>query len=301
VLYLHVFERPASGEIVLPGLGSEPMGASWMEAGAPAVEMRRAGTDLVLRLPDALPDSDCSVIALQLAEAPVVYRDPEIRAAVEQFVGALAVELACPSSQLQLRFTLDGSEPSAQSAAYESPLSLAATTTVRVRAFHAGRPVTRTIERTFRKVEPRPAIAADGAQPGLRMEQFAGTWDRLPDFSSLPMSVTQTVNEIGPAVRTEFVGRRFSGLVRVASSELYEFALACDDGGKLWIDGELVIDNDGLHGMRERTGSIALATGHHALRIEWFNRSGGSELSVRMRPLGGDFQPLSSEALSHLP
>ena len=40
------------------------------------------------------------------------------------------------------------------------------------------------------------------------------------------------------------------------------------------------MDNDGAHGVRERSGSIALTIGFHSLEVEFFERTGGDFLSV---------------------
>ena len=55
-----------------------------------------------------------------------------------------------------------------------------------------------------------------------------------------------------------------------------------DDGSRLWIGDELVVDNDGLHGMVERTGSIALLQGKHPIRIAFFENGGGAGCIVRI-------------------
>ena len=43
--------------------------------------------------------------------------------------------------------------------------------------------------------------------------------------------------------------------------------LHSDDGSYLFIDGALVIENDGKHKPESRLGSIALAAGSHQLRL----------------------------------
>jgi signal transduction histidine kinase len=41
-----------------------------------------------------------------------------------------------------------------------------------------------------------------------------------------------------------------------------------------------VVDNDGLHGAAERSGSVYLPVGRHPIRVAWFNRAEHSELAV---------------------
>ncbi|MDA3926312.1 MAG: chitobiase/beta-hexosaminidase C-terminal domain-containing protein [Kiritimatiellae bacterium] len=52
--------------------------------------------------------------------------------------GTLSVALSCTTPGAEIRYTLDGSEPTSSSGIYTSPLQLAQTTTVRTRAFKTG-------------------------------------------------------------------------------------------------------------------------------------------------------------------
>jgi alpha-L-fucosidase len=160
--------------------------------------------------------------------------------------------------------------------------------------------VTTVVERAFTRVEPTPALDATGAAPGLRREVFSGDWERLPDFSLLAPRSVDVVDTIGVPAREERVGARFAGLITVEHDDVYEFALTSDDGSRLWVDGALVVDNDGLHGTVEARGRVALAAGAHALRVEWFNRTGGAELGLKTARIGQPLAPVAGRALLHL-
>lgn len=62
----------------------------------------------------------------------------------------------------------------------------------------------------------------------------------------------------------------FRAKLAVNRSGRYMFELLSDDGSKLYINGKLVIDNDGIHVPRSRTGSIRLKTGFHPIEIHYF-------------------------------
>lgn len=53
------------------------------------------------------------------------------------------------------------------------------------------------------------------------------------------------------------------------------------DGANPCVANQLVVDNDGLHSPEAKTGAIALAAGYHQIRIDWFNKSGGTALKLR--------------------
>lgn len=300
LLFLHVFDTPPSGELVLPGIGNDPLSAGYLSGPRIALPVERRGSDLVVKLLSAPQGEHAYVVTLGLKGAPIVYRAPRIDAAADIFVNPLEVKLA-GGAGLALHYTLDGSPPDARSPRYERPLELAQSTLVRAVGVHDGRVVTSVVERNFSRAALAPALNAEGAAPGLRRELFSGEWERLPDFSALAPRAVDVVDTIAVPAREERVGARLAGLITVEHDDVYEFALTSDDGSRLWIDGALVVDNDGLHGTAEVRGHVALAAGAHALRVEWFNRTGGAELGLKASRIGQPLAALPRERLLRLP
>ena len=74
-------------------------------------------------------------------------------------------------------------------------------------------------------------------------------------------------------------------------------SLTADDGAKLSIDGTMVIDHDGLHSPTEKIGAVPLAKGHHRIKVEWFNKTGGSALDVKIGKIGEALKPLGLDQL----
>ncbi|MBN1323591.1 MAG: hypothetical protein JW986_06280 [Methanotrichaceae archaeon] len=50
----------------------------------------------------------------------------------------------------------------------------------------------------------------------------------------------------------------------------YAFRLASDDGSRLFVDGKIVIDNDGVHTTRSVSGNIYLDRGEHFIEVDYF-------------------------------
>ena len=63
---------------------------------------------------------------------------------------------------------------------------------------------------------------------------------------------------------------RFRGKIAIETSGTYTFALNSDDGSKLYINRNLVVDNDGIHPPRYVQGSLELAAGMHHIEIHYF-------------------------------
>ncbi|KPC75492.1 membrane protein, partial [Streptomyces sp. NRRL WC-3753] len=68
----------------------------------------------------------------------------------------------------------------------------------------------------------------------------------------------------------------------------YDFRLTSDDGSRLLIGGDTVIDHDGLHGAEPKDGSKELTEGHHTLRIDHFDRTNDQQLTLEWKPPGAE-------------
>ncbi len=74
----------------------------------------------------------------------------------------------------------------------------------------------------------------------------------------------------GVTRRTEWFAIDYTGKFWIANPGLYTFALLSDDGSKLYIDDQVVVDNDGVHAPLEKNGSVELAGGLHRIRVSYF-------------------------------
>ena len=63
---------------------------------------------------------------------------------------------------------------------------------------------------------------------------------------------------------------RFRGELAIDTPGRYTFGLYADDGAKLYIDGRLVVDNDGVHVAMGKQGYITLAAGIYPVEIHYF-------------------------------
>lgn len=70
--------------------------------------------------------------------------------------------------------------------------------------------------------------------------------------------------------RFEWFAIRYAGMFRISDAGDYTFRLSSDDGSKLTIDGNVVIDNDALHPPKEARGTVKLAAGDHQMVLEYF-------------------------------
>jgi hypothetical protein len=125
----------------------------------------------------------------------------------------------------------------------------------------------------------------DPLVPGVAYRYFEGEWDSLPDTRRLTAKKEGRVAgfTFSPRNRPDNFCFEYSALIDIPESGVYTFFTGSDDGSALWIDDQHVVDNDGLHGMKEKEGNIALEKGYHLLRVGFFERTGGDNLTVFVR------------------
>ncbi|MBO9436727.1 hypothetical protein J7394_21165, partial [Ruegeria sp. R13_0] len=94
---------------------------------------------------------------------------------------------------------------------------------------------------------------------------------------------------------------RYAGNLNVAQGGVYTLYLTSDDGSALYIDGQPVIDNDGLHGARELAVTLDLSEGAHAIEILYFEAQGRSTLQLEWEgpDSNGAREVISGDAFSH--
>ena len=140
-------------------------------------------------------------------------------------------------------------------------------------------------------------IYLDGAAPGLPVSWYAlaGDTSVLPDFSTLAayggdvlpnIDIPSTSGNFSTSGRADLVAAVFEGYLLVPATGLWTLSTESDDGSRLLVDGELVVSNDGLHGMVDRSGQVALEAGYHRIRVEFFENYGGAGEVVRWQGPG---------------
>ncbi len=161
-----------------------------------------------------------------------------------------------------------------------------------------------TLPVTLAELLPRPAEEVDGLVQGVYLEAYQGQWRELPDFDPLQAVSAGVVPGYGLYVQGEsmdFFGLKFTGYIDVAADGLYTFTTTSDDGTKLWIGEDLIVDNDGLHGAKDATGLVRLAKGKHPITVTFFEHAGGEVLTVHIEGPELPKQSVPAEMLSCRP
>ncbi|MCG8330040.1 MAG: metallophosphoesterase [Chitinophagales bacterium] len=202
----------------------------------------------------------------------------------------------------KIYYTIDGTEPNMQSTPYEGPISITETLTFKARVYTTDGKASRVVERSFQQMNPQAASKIKGTKAGLAYKYYEGEWDFLPDFNKLSIlkeGTVSTVNESLIEHRDNTFGIVMEGYVDLPATDTYTFFTRSDDGSKLYINGHLVVDNDGHHGAFWEYGTTILEKGKHHIRIEYFEAYGSEMLRAGLLDPDMGKVPFHPGQLSH--
>ena len=145
-------------------------------------------------------------------------------------------------------------------------------------------------------------IEVGDAKPGLRYRFFHGEFAKVPVFSQMTPVREGIVESVDlkriRADRDVDFGVELSGYLRIPADGVYRLIVVSDDGGMLYIDGELAVDNDGAHPPQPMSRWLRLGKGLHALRLDYFQGKSGKTLELHIE-FDGKRQPVSAGSLFH--
>lgn len=285
VLYLHIINWPKNGVLPISGVHNKVISAGLLAD--PLKKMLKiipSDDTLLIKLPAAAPDAINSVLKLQLSGLIDFSEPPVISSGFASFTDSLSFTITASNAKDEIRYTLDKSKTTTGSMLYNNPVTLTESAVITARCFRNGKPVSAIQMQEFKKEMPLPSIKVetDQLQRGIRFQYYEGDWKSLPDCSSLTSSkggFKDNFNITSHSRDDHFVFT-YDGYVLVKETTVYRLFTESDDDSQLWIDGQLVVNNEGSHGAQERSGTIALQNGFHKIQVIYMERDGGESLKV---------------------
>ncbi len=197
---------------------------------------------------------------------------------------------------LKVKYTTDGSMPTKDSKAYISPIKIEENTVFKA-AFFEGSKMMSTVETAFFRIKKE-----DSPKPVAYEIFFLDNLINVPDLKNLSPDIEGeifeiTSDEVKEKIR-ENTAVRFTTNIIVKEEETYKFYTRSDDGSMLWINGSLVVDNNGNHGVKEKVGVKRLPVGKHTIEVIWYNGGGGNWLDVYYQTETKPKQILSTSLLA---
>ncbi|MGN6400304.1 MAG: alpha-L-fucosidase [Flavisolibacter sp.] len=207
-----------------------------------------------------------------------------------------------PANGEEIRYTIDGSEPTINSTLYVKPFTINKTATIKTKAFQQASLSSNTISHNVVRYEWMKAVKPSSVKPGIAYQYFEPSGKiNLESVITTTAAKSGVTDKISEAVkqRPEKYALKFDGYIKINKDGVYNFSTQSDDGSKLFIDGVEVVNNDGDHGSVEQSGKAALKKGFHKLQVMYYDGGGGNELKVFWQPEDGKKELISSNVLFH--
>lgn len=127
-----------------------------------------------------------------------------------------------------------------------------------------------------------PATTTKAGKPGVAYTYYEGIFKSTADvLKAKPVKEGTFRNfSIKEAAADDHFGYQFRSQINIPEKGVYKFHIYSDDGARLFIDGQEVIDNDGSHSAGEATGKVALEKGYHEIRVIYFEDYMGQALEI---------------------
>ena len=211
---------------------------------------------------------------------------------VSLFTEPLAVALATTTSGAEIRYTLDGSEPTETSALYAAPVPVDRSLTLKAKGFKLGAAPSRTLTLEAEKaVFRKGALAGETAtHPGVAYSYYEGVFSCVNDIrkGKYVSSGTMPAPSIAQAPQEDHFAYVFTGLILIPERGVWEFMTKSDDGSVLMIGDRRVVDNDGSHASVMATGRVALEAGLHPYTLLYFEDYEGQDLAWGWKAPGAE-------------
>lgn len=130
-----------------------------------------------------------------------------------------------------------------------------------------------------------PAKKVNPKKNGVKYTYYEGEFKNLEEVKTKGVKKdngTMTNFIVDEAPAEDHYAYEFTSYLNIPETAVYRFFINSDDGARLYIDGKLLIDNDGSHSAARKGQKIALNKGFHEIKIEYFEDYMGQELKVRM-------------------
>jgi len=123
--------------------------------------------------------------------------------------------------------------------------------------------------------------AEEKLENGLTFEYF-GNIELLDEPRVLKVkNIDYNWTDTGPYRAAHYYSARWTGKIKVEMAGYYKFFTLSDDGVRLWVDNQLIIDNWTLHGPTEDIGALKLVKDKlYDIKLEYYQNRGDAVIQL---------------------
>jgi len=183
-----------------------------------------------------------------------------------------------------LRYTTDGTEPTINSPLCKDKIVINKPCTLKVKSISKKYNSPPAVSRVFSEgdfINGQQSI--ENLKSGLKYSYYEGVWDSVPDFSDLlPVKTGVTVNlDLKSALKRDSFAVQFEGYLHITRKDMYYIWVVSDDGAKVYFNGQLLLDNDGLHSADNPVVKLVpLNPGYYPILIRYFEKTGNESITL---------------------
>ena len=206
------------------------------------------------------------------------------------------VVLSSPYKNATIKYTLDGSEPTLNSAEYTQAFLVTDKDTIKAKTFLPSGKSSKTSVGNYKQSKFLEPKSIKGLKSGLNLKVSLGNISTLNNLSSLKFRNKLIVDKVevpNDSTLIDDYGLEFTGYINIREDGIYTFSTSSDDGSRVLINDQLVVDNDGIHGMITKSGKVALRKGKHAILVQFFQGNYGASVKVEMKNETDDLKELT--------
>lgn len=132
--------------------------------------------------------------------------------------------------------------------------------------------------------------------PTVKFTAYHGNWVKLPDFNTLkPTKTGQCAGfDLAVAGQPDNYAIRFETNLFIKAPVQHQYYLGSDDGSRLTIGGQVILENDGIHAHEEIKGRHSFEVGWHPVVVEFMQGGGEASLDVDIEGNGMKRMPLAA-------
>lgn len=204
------------------------------------------------------------------------------------FLDSTSFAFDCRTAGVEIRYTIDGSEPTESSPVFGKTLAVKETATIKAKAFKAGYAPSPVYSFTATKAVLLEPAVTGGANPGLNYEYFEGRFRSAYDLMKSTAKKSGNCEDVNLSMKEvdDFFGVKFLGYIDVPQDGIYKFTLASDDGSVLLIDDIETVNSDGYHGANPTSDYVGLKAGKHFFTLLYFEGAVTEEVRVGIQGPG---------------
>jgi alpha-L-fucosidase len=283
-LYAILPQWPSNGKFIIHDLPLKADTKIELLETHEALQWKQDGNNVTIQLPGFDPNKIKGKYAyvLKLSNTGTFAAKPKIDVSYPNHATKPVINITANDGS-EIYYTLDGSVPTKNSRHYTKPFTANSSATLSVRAFKNDVLPGNISTTTIHVYDWKKNINPGNVQQGLQLKKFILQSPRSTDElenAVADKTITASSISVNDTLRRENSGLIYDGFIKIPADGMYIFYLSSDDGSKLLIDKETVIDNDGLHGGDEANGKIALKKGYHTIKLSYFQATGGAELQL---------------------